>query len=81
MFVDLFSRELRVSFLKAKSEAFKSYQSYEAWVKTHRNPGGIACLGSNRGGGFTSEVFNTYLQKAGTSVILTYTIPPNRTAS
>ena len=66
MFEDLHSREPRVSFLKAKSEAFESYKHYEAWVKAHHNAGGIACLGSDRGGEFLSEEFNAHLHDAGT---------------
>src|SRR6267154_1689897 len=66
MFEDLSSREPRVSFLKAKSEALESYQTYKTWVKIHRNPSGIACLGSDRGGEFTSDDFNAYLKHAGT---------------
>ena len=52
MFEDLSSCEPHVSFLKAKSEVLESYQTYETWVKIHRNPSGIACLGSDRGGEF-----------------------------
>jgi len=66
MFEDLYSREPRVAFLKAKSEAFESYKHYEAWVKVHRNPSGIACLGSDRGGEFLDGEFSTYLQDTGT---------------
>jgi hypothetical protein len=66
MVEDLYSREPRVSFLKAKSEAFESYKQYEAWVKAHRNPGGIACLGSDRGGEFIDGEFKAYLQSVGT---------------
>jgi hypothetical protein len=44
------SREPRVAFLKAKSDAFDSYKFYEAWVKVHRNANGIVCLGSDRWG-------------------------------
>ena len=66
MFEDLSSREPRVLFLKAKSEAINTYKDYERWVKVHRNPDGIACLGSDRGGEFTSEEFNAYLKTAGT---------------
>ncbi len=66
MFEDLYSREPRVDFLKAKSDAFESYKHYEAWVKVHRNPSGIACLGSDRGGEFLDGEFTTYLQDVGT---------------
>ena len=66
MFKDLYSREPHVAFLKAKSDAFDSYKFYETWVKVHRNANGIVCLGSNRGGEFLSEEFNTYLQNIGT---------------
>ena len=63
---DLYSCEPRVVFLKAKSEAFESYKHYEAWVKVHRNPNGIACLGSDRGGEFLDGDFTAYLQDVGT---------------
>ena len=66
MFEDLYSCEPRVAFLKAKSDAFKSYKHYEAWVKVHRNPSGIACLGTDRGGEFLDGEFTTYLQDVGT---------------
>jgi len=67
MLEDLFSREPRMLFLKAKSEAFESYKWYEAWLKTHRNPDGIACLGSNREGEFIDGEFATYLLNVGTT--------------
>ena len=63
MFEDLYSREPRVAFLKAKSEAFDSYKRYEAWVKVHHNAKGIAYLGSDHGGEFVDGEFKTYLQK------------------
>ena len=66
MFEDLSSRKPRVLFLKAKSEAISTYKEYEAWLKIHCNPKGIICLGSDRGGEFMSDEFNTYLKKAGT---------------
>jgi len=44
MFEDLYLHEPCVAFLKAKSDAFESYKLYEAWVKVHCNPSGIACL-------------------------------------
>ena len=67
MLEDLFSREPHISFLKAKSEAFQFYKQYEAWVKTHRNPNGIALLGSDCGGEFIDGEFKTYLQNVGTA--------------
>ena len=66
MFEDLSSRELRIMFLKSKSEALSSYKEFERWVKVHCNPDGIACLGSDRGGEFTSDEFNAHLKSAGT---------------
>jgi len=66
MFIDLYSREPRVAFLKVKSDAFESYKRYEAWVKIHCNSSGIACLGSDRGGEFLDGDFTTYLQDVGT---------------
>ena len=66
MFEDLYSCKPSMLFLKAKSEAFESYKRYEAWVKAHRNMGGIACLGSNRGGEFLSKEFNAHLHDTGT---------------
>jgi len=67
MLEDLFSRKPRVLFLKAKSEAFESYKQYEAWLKTHHNPDGIVCLGSDRGGEFIDGEFATYLLNVGTA--------------
>jgi hypothetical protein len=67
MFEDLSSREPRVLFLKSKSEAFETYKAYESWLKVHRNPNGIICLGSDRGGEFMSDEFSTYLKKSGTT--------------
>ena len=66
MFEDLLSCEPKVLFLKAKSEAIYTYKEYESWLKAHCNPNSIACLGSDWGGEFTSEEFNTYLKNAGT---------------
>ena len=64
MFEDLSSCEPRVLFLKSKSKAFNSDKEYETWQKVHRKPGGITCLGSDRGGEFMSEEFDTYLKNA-----------------
>lgn len=66
MFEDLYFREPHIAFLKAKSDAFESYKNYEAWVKVHRNPSGIACLDSDYGGEFLDSEFMTYLQNVGT---------------
>jgi len=67
MLEDLFSREPRILFLKAKSKAFNSYKWYEAWLKTHHNLNGIRYLGSDRGGEFIDSEFATYLQNVGTA--------------
>ena len=67
MLEDLFSRKLRISFLKAKSEAFQSYKQYEAWVKTHHNPDRITLLGSDHEGEFIDSEFKTYLQNVRTA--------------
>jgi hypothetical protein len=40
---------------------------YEAWLKVHRNPSGIICLGSDRGGEFLDNEFTTYLKAVGTT--------------
>jgi hypothetical protein len=62
---DMYSAEERVTFLKKKSEAFDSFRKYEAWLKKERNPNGIKCYGSDRGGEFTSTEFNNHLEREG----------------
>ena len=64
-FIDLFSHEEHVYFLKQKSEVFKHYKKYEAWVKVQRT-GVIVIFGSDRGGKFTSIEFSNHLENAGT---------------
>lgn len=65
-FEDIWSREERVYFQRAKSDTFESYKDYEAWVKVQRAVKHIKIFGSDQGGEFTSEAFRKYLRSKGT---------------
>jgi hypothetical protein len=65
LFKDLASREEKVYFLKAKSEAFLDYKKYEAWALVQRSAR-IKIFGCDRAGELTSKEFNTHLENAGT---------------
>jgi Reverse transcriptase (RNA-dependent DNA polymerase) len=64
-FLDLYSHEERIYFLKHKSEAFEIYKVYEAWVRVQRNAV-IKILGTDRAGEFTSKAFRDHTDHAGT---------------
>ena len=65
LFIDLFSHEERVYFLKYKSEVFDHYKKFEAWVNVQRG-GRIVIFGSDRGGEFKGNNFSQHLENAGT---------------
>lgn len=65
LFQDLFSHEEHVYFLKQKSEVFKTYKKYRAWLRVQRK-GKVIILGSDRCGEFNSNEFNNHLKHAGT---------------
>ena len=73
IFQDGFTHEQHVYFLSKKSEAFKIYKIYEAWVNTQRNAK-IKIFGTDRGGEFTGAAFKAHLKKARTVHHLTCTI-------
>lgn len=69
-FIDEFTHETRIYFLRNKSEAFETYKIYEKWVNMQRDAR-IKLLGTDRGGEFTSDAFSQHLKKAGTARHLT----------
>jgi hypothetical protein len=80
-FQDESTHEEKIYFTVKKSEAFDYYKKYEAWVKVQRKAR-IETLGTDRGGEFTSEEFNTHLENAGTVRHLTvHDSPPSNGAS
>src|SRR6266550_3277062 len=69
-FIDEYTHETRIYFLRNKSEAFETYKIYEKWVNMQRDAR-IKLLGTDRGGEFTSDAFSQHLKKAGTARHLT----------
>jgi len=65
LYQDLYSHEEYVNFLRLKSEAFRSYKEYEAWVKVQREAV-IKIFGCDRGGEFNSKEFDEHLKSVGT---------------
>ena len=70
LYHNMWTHEDRINFLKKKSEAFKRYLKYEAWVKVQRNTV-IKCLGSDGGGEYISKEFKDYLESVGMAHHLT----------
>jgi len=65
LFKDMSSREEKVYFLKAKSDALTIYKKYEAWVSVQHNSR-LKIFGCDPGGEFTSKEFSNHLENAGT---------------
>jgi len=64
-------------FIAKKSDVFKNYKNYEAWVKKHKNKDGIKNLHSNCTGNYLSKEFVVHLKSQGTHHELTvYDSPP-----
>lgn len=80
LFQDLASHEEQVYFSRKKSEGFESYKTYEAWVNTQRGAK-IRVFGSDRGGEFTSQIFDEHLEKKGTVRHLTVHDSPSSDGS
>lgn len=57
LYQDKYSHEEKAYFFKNKSDTFKSYKEYEAWVKVQRGVTEIKTFGCDRGGEFTSDEF------------------------
>ena len=64
-FTDDKTRYMQVYLLALKSEAFKAYLSFEAWMKTQHSTR-IKQLCSDRGGEYLSNEFSTHLANHGT---------------
>ncbi|KAL0945251.1 hypothetical protein HGRIS_014893 [Hohenbuehelia grisea] len=64
-FIDVATCEPRSMFIAKKSQAFKNYLDYEAWVKVQRHAI-IEILGSDQGGEFMSDAFINHLKRQGT---------------
>jgi Reverse transcriptase (RNA-dependent DNA polymerase)/Integrase core domain/GAG-pre-integrase domain/Zinc knuckle len=69
-FTDDATRLTHLYLLRNKSDAFKAYKEYSAWVKTNRNTT-IKRLHSDRGGEYVGEEFQNFLKMEGTEHILT----------
>lgn len=68
--IDLYTHEERITFLPRKSNTFKAYCAYEAWVWVHRGAQ-IKVYGSDRDGKFTSAEIKAYQDATGTTRDLT----------
>src|SRR5882762_8980849 len=53
-------------FIAKKSDVFKNYKNYEAWVKKHKNKDGIKNLHSDCTGNYLSKEFVVHLKSQGT---------------
>ena len=69
-FTDEHTREVTVYFLAKKSDAFKAYKMFKAWVSIHRNTK-IKILRTDRGGEYVSKAFERHLEMNGTARDLT----------
>ncbi|RXW11527.1 hypothetical protein EST38_g14328 [Candolleomyces aberdarensis] len=65
LFIDRFSHETLVYFLRNKSDTFDAYQQYEAWVRVQRDAS-IKVLRSDRGGEYLGAEFTSHLKHKGT---------------
>ena len=70
-FTDDYSRWTRIYLLRLKSNAFKAYQQFEAWVKMQHGIKAVKKLRSDRGGECLGEKFDEHLANNGTTRILT----------
>jgi hypothetical protein len=70
-FLDDKTDELRVAFMKEKSQTFTKYKSWVAWAKNHRDMKSNAVFQSDRGGEYLSKTFSEYLDEQGTERRLT----------
>lgn len=77
LLVDDYSRVMWVYFLKSKDEAFEAFKTFRAKVEngTQRN---IKTLRTDRGGEFTSKLFNSYCEEAGIMRQLTTPYSPRQ---
>ena len=63
--------------MRAKSETFKEYKAYEAWLRVQLNKA-IKNLQSDRGGEYIGNEFSEYLRQQGTARLLTvHDSPPS----
>ena len=69
-FTDEHTCEVTVYFLVKKSNAFKAYKMFEAWVSIHWNVK-IKILRTDRGGEYMSKAFKRHLEMNGTTHDLT----------
>ncbi|KAJ2918787.1 hypothetical protein MD484_g1572, partial [Candolleomyces efflorescens] len=65
LFIDRYSHETRVYFLRNKSDTFDAYQKYESWVRVQREAR-VKVLRSDRGGEYLGAEFTTHLERNGT---------------
>ena len=76
-FTDKHTREVTVYFMAKKSDTFKAYKMFEAWVSIHQNAK-IKILRTNRGGEFISKAFQKHLDDNGTVRELTVHHSPSQ---
>jgi len=76
-FIDDFSRKTWVYFLKEKSEAFRMFKKFKAYVEK-QSGNNIKTLRSDRGGEFTSTEFNNFCEENGIKRHLTAPYSPQQ---
>ena len=76
-FTDKHTREVTVYFMAKKSDTFKAYKMFEAWVSIHQNAK-IKILRTNCGGEFISKAFQKHLDDNGTVRELTVHHSPSQ---
>jgi hypothetical protein len=64
VFTDDFSRKSWVAFLKSKAETFEKFKSFKAQVEAETGKK-ILTLRTDRGGEFTSGLFNNFCSQNG----------------
>jgi hypothetical protein len=63
-FIDDFSREIRLFFMKKKSDSAEKLKEYVAWVKNHRNAD-VKTIQSDNGGEYLAETLQEWLRQNG----------------
>lgn len=77
LFIDDFSRKTWVYLLKQKSEVFRTFQKFKALVEKESGYS-IKTMRSDRGGEFTSKVFEKYCEENGIRRPLTVPYSPQQ---
>ncbi|GJU66865.1 retrovirus-related pol polyprotein from transposon TNT 1-94 [Tanacetum coccineum] len=75
-FIDDYTRKTWVYFLKEKSESFETFKKFKVMVD--KTSGNYMALHSDRGGEYTSTVFNNYCEEQGVRRFLTSPYSPQQ---